>query len=123
MKIKIEISLGELIDKISILQIKAQKIEEPEALAFVEREKQHLLGQLKALALAGVDDYLARLKEVNLQLWDIEEAIRQKEELQDFGPEFIRLARSVYQTNDRRFSIKNEINQRFASNLREVKSY
>ncbi len=123
MKVKIEVSLGELIDKISILEIKAEKIEDPEKCQLIQAERHLLQNQLNALKLEGVETYLQRLKEINLKLWDIEENIRHFEARKVFGAPFTDLARAVYLTNDQRFAIKNEINRRYSSGLREVKSY
>ena len=123
MKVKVEVSLGELIDKISILEIKTEKIQDPTKVKLAEAERRSLQNQLDTLKLEGAETYLKRLKEVNLKLWDIEDGIRRLETRKDFGAQFIELARAVYRTNDQRFVIKDEINQHFGSRLREVKSY
>lgn len=118
------VSWGELIDKITILEIKAERLTAQAALANVRRE----LDALRAVeAQLAPDPELARLKaqlvEVNGALWDIEDDIREKEAAKDFGPRFIELARSVYITNDRRAALKREINRVTASDLVEEKSY
>ena len=117
------ISAGELIDKITILRVKAQRIA-----ADKRANVRHELGLLEALAereLAGVD--LAALTEeltaINGGLWDIEEGKRDCERRGEFGPEFIALARSVYVENDRRAAIKRKINEAVGSELIEEKSY
>ena len=122
--ITIPVSLGELIDKLSILQVKKKKISEQEKLNEVEKElyflktnAEHLLGDKALFNL--YDDLI----QVNTQLWDIEDNIRILEKNKDFGPEFIKLARSVYYTNDKRFEIKNKINKMTNSEIKEQKSY
>jgi hypothetical protein len=126
MTITAPISAGELIDKITILEIKRAKITDPARLAHVETE----LGALAATraatweqpapALAALTD---ALRQVNQRLWDIEDEIRGCERRQDFGARFIELARAVYQVNDRRAALKNDINHLLSSALVEVKSY
>ena len=123
MLIECQISLGELVDKISILRIKKQFIKNQALLKHVEFEDHVLTERLTQLQLTDIDDYLLQLIEINTRLWKIEDEIREKEKKQDFHSEFIRLARSVYMTNDERFKIKNSINQRFGSLVKEVKSY
>ena len=116
------ISLGELIDKITILQIKIQHLKET-ALENVEKELAALQVNLDALNLKVEKNLIERLREVNADLWQIEDDIREKERQQDFGESFIRLARSVYQQNDRRSQIKKEINDTYGSDIVEEKSY
>ncbi|OFZ23888.1 MAG: hypothetical protein A2202_02445 [Bdellovibrionales bacterium RIFOXYA1_FULL_36_14] len=123
MLIKCQISLGELVDKISILRIKKKFIKDKELLEHVEFEDKVLTEQLTQLQLTNINDYLLKLIEINTRLWQIEDEIREKEKKQDFHAEFISLARSVYKTNDERFRIKNSINQLFGSLVKEVKSY
>ena len=120
----VPVSWGELIDKISILEIKAERITARRARANVRRE----LDALNAVAEgAGRRAGLARLKralrKVNEKLWTIEDEIRAKERSADFGPSFIALARSVYRTNDRRAALKREINGLLDSALIEEKHY
>lgn len=118
-------SWGEAIDKITILEIKNEKIADPAALANVRRE----LAALEALVAeqlattAELDDLRGQLRAVNGALWDIEDDIREQERLKQFGEEFIRLARSVYRRNDERAKLKRQINVATASALVEEKSY
>ncbi len=123
MKIECEISLGELVDKISILRIKLQKISDPIKLIHVKKEEQSLSQTLAALKLPDIDHRMNQMIEVNSELWKIEDDIRDLERAQDFNQEFIKLARAVYFTNDERFKRKNSINAEYSSGLIEVKSY
>ena len=119
------ISVGELLDKITILEIKAARIDDPAKLANVRAEQ----AELAAVLAAGVPDgpcldaLRADLAGVNRDLWEIEDAIRECERRQDFGPRFIALARSVYRANDQRAEIKRNINALTGSRLIEEKSY
>jgi hypothetical protein len=118
------VAWGELFDKVTILQIKAERMTAPAALANVQRELS-ALQRIEATApasddLAGLKDELAA---VNLALWDIEDAIRDHEQAGDFGPRFVELARSVYRQNDRRAAIKRRINDLLRSDIVEEKSY
>lgn len=117
------VSLGELIDKITILTIKERKIQDSAKLKNIIKEKDLLQKKLLELNLLGIEVFIDQLIEVNEKLWDIEDEIRQKEFEQDFGKSFIELARSVYKTNDKRFSIKNRINREYDSDIAEEKSY
>ena len=121
MKINVEISAGELIDKISILEIKSEKIKDPIKLLYINKEKKLLLQE--ANKLCADINWLLKIKEVNLKLWEIEDNIRAKERSKEFDQEFIRLARLVYFTNDERFKIKNEINSHYNSDIAEQKYY
>lgn len=103
--------------------IKVEKISNPEKNASAKKELKLLTQKLNELRLQGHTEYLTKLKGVNLELWHIEDKIREKEKAKKFDQEFIELARSVYMTNDRRFDIKNDINQFFGSDVVEVKSY
>ncbi len=118
-------SVGDLIDRLTILEIKAQKINDEAKLANVARELEALLAVKTAHGFDG--KHLAKIEQdlraANLALWDIEDNIRRCEAQQDFGPKFIALARSVYQENDRRAQLKREINLLFGSRLIEEKSY
>ena len=124
-KILAEISAGELIDKITILEIKKIKIANKDKLIDVEKELFSLLETMKqfipndASILKHKDD----LKKINLKLWDIEDGKRSAEKNQDFGKQFIELARNVYKLNDERAKIKLAINNVLGSNIKEVKSY
>ena len=124
-KILAEISAGELIDKITILEIKKAKITNKEKLAEVEKE-------LSSLNLtkenfipdeSSIKKYRSDLKEINLKLWDVEEGKRLAEKNNDFGKKFIELARNVYKFNDKRAKIKFSINRELGSNIKEIKSY
>ena len=124
-KILAEISAGELIDKITILEIKKEKIKEREKLVEVEKELKSLnLTKEKFLAdNNSITDYKNKLKDINIKLWDIENGKRAAEKNQDFGQEFISLARNVYKLNDERAKIKLAINNVLGSNIKEVKSH
>ena len=116
MKIKIPISIGELLDKISILSIKSQYTDN----SYVSKELQDLIKIAQEHQVYD-DSYLAKLLSINHKLWKIEDDLRVLEKSQDFGEEFIELARSVYKTNDERASIKKEINEKYKSIYQEVK--
>lgn len=125
MAVTIPVSLGELVDKITILQIKSQKLVNVQQKANVDRELAELekvLGSLGALPEA-VGEMMEALRQANLKLWDIEDEIRCCEREQRFDAEFVRLARSVYYTNDERASLKKKINSLMGSALVEEKSY
>ena len=121
--IECEISLGELIDKISILKIKLKNIQDQNKLIHVKKEEATLMEKLSSLGLENVDFHLDQLIEVNSLLWKIEDDIRELERQKRFDDEFIKLARAVYVTNDERFRRKNTINSFYNSSLVEVKSY
>lgn len=123
MNINCEISLGELVDKLSILRIKSSKIHDAEKLVHVKKEEELLAQLLKSLKLENMQHHLDQMIDINLQLWMIEDDIRDLERAKDFGQKFIELARSVYITNDERFKRKNTINTTYKSGLVEVKSY
>jgi len=120
--VSIPISVGELYDKISILQIKANKILEPKKLAYVNNELNYLMDIFNKLDIIS-NELLGKIREVNSKLWNIEDSIRLKEKEKIFDSEFIELARQVYITNDKRCEVKNEINKLYNSTLFEVKSY
>ena len=119
------VSFGELIDKITILEIKAQRIAEPAKLANVRRELDLLAATWAAhqASVADISDLRSALRMVNERLWVIEDDIRVKEQRQEFDAVFIRLARSVYFENDERARTKRAINERLGSSLVEEKSY
>ncbi len=125
MKIQVSISLGELVDKITILRIKSKKITDTTKLAYVHDELKNLEQTLSELSLdsSTMSGFLEDLEKVNFELWEIEDKIREKERVKLFDEEFIDLARKVYLTNDQRFLIKNNCNQTFGSRFKEVKSY
>ena len=124
-KIFTEISAGELVDKITILEIKKNKISEKEKLIEIQKE---LLSLNEAFNKSIPEEKLIKnqkekLKEINVKLWDIEEGKRNCEKKKDFGDEFVKLARNVYKFNDERAKVKSEINRILGSNIKEVKSY
>ena len=121
----VEISPGELIDKITILEIKMEKIEDELQLLNVRLELKSLLeAKNKYLGdLSSINVLIIELKEVNHSLWQIEDDLRQYERLKEFGPRFIELARSVYNKNDLRARLKRQINEALGSTLKEEKSY
>jgi hypothetical protein len=118
MKIEIPISVGELLDKISILQIKSLFTDDE----YVQKEL-HELNIIKSTITQYTLEYEIKLKQVNEKLWKIEDKLRQLEKEQRFDNEFIELARSVYITNDERARIKKEINELTNSNYKEIKVY
>lgn len=123
MKVMVEVSLGELVDKISILRLKIANIKDEAKVAAAAHEESVLLSSLNALKLAKIDDHLSKLQEINGKLWKIEDDIRLKEKAKAFDDEFVRLARAVYVTNDERFKAKDEVNRIYGSEIVEVKSY
>lgn len=123
MIIECEISLGELVDKLSILRIKLSKIEDPKKLLHIKKEESALTETLNLLNLENIDQYMKEMIEVNSILWKIEDDIRDLEREKVFDQSFIDLARKVYMTNDERFKRKNIINSNYKSGLVEVKSY
>jgi hypothetical protein len=123
--IQIPISPGELVDRLTILEIKSARISDPEKVANVRYELGLLADAAKAAIPASrdMDALKAALKTVNEKLWEIEDAIRECERAQNFGDHFIELARAVYRTNDERGNIKARINEALGSAIREEKSY
>ena len=124
-KILAEISAGELIDKITILEIKKIKITDTKKLKEVDKELISLNNTMKDFIKdeSAIVDLKEKLKEINLKLWDIEDGKRKAEKNSDFGNKFIELARNVYKFNDERARIKSEINLILNSNITEVKSH
>ena len=124
-KILAEISAGELIDKITILEIKKEKIKEKEKLVEVEKELKSLnVTKEKFITnYNSISDFKNKLKDINIKLWDIENGKRAAEKKQDFGQKFISLSRNVYKLNDERAKIKLAINNALGSNIKEVKSH
>ena len=124
MLINTPISLGELVDKISILIIKQKNITDETKLDHVKKELDFLQKTLmNYVQQEGINNYLENLININSKLWDIEDDIRECERKKLFDQSFIDLARSVYFTNDERAKVKNDINKTFGSELVEVKSY
>jgi hypothetical protein len=122
--LQVPVSVGELIDKLSILQVKKLKITNPEGLKYVSEEYELLYNESEVyLQLNGVKSLYDSLIEVNSALWDVEDKLRVFESEKKFDEEFIELSRKVYYTNDERFRLKNEINSITSSKIREVKDY
>lgn len=121
--VEVPVSLGELIDKYTILLIKSEKITNEEKLKNVHLERDLLKQKIDTLNLDGIEKHIAALKDVNLKLWVIEDDIRLKEKAKEFDEKFIELARAVYVTNDERFERKSDVNSAFGSEIKEVKSY
>ena len=124
-KILVEVSVGELLDKISILEIKSEKIKDPKKLNFINDEYKILKDQLQAnIKLETVIENLYNsLKEINLKLWTIEDEKRLCEKNSNFGEKFIKLSRDVHFLNDERAKIKLEINNITGSKIKEIKEY
>ena len=121
---KIEVSNGEILDKFSILEIKLQKIQQEEKLNNISNEKESLWSSFCLItSQESVREKYEELKKINLELWDIEDSIRDLERSKTFDEKFIELARAVYITNDKRADIKYQINQITGSDLVEEKSY
>ena len=124
-KIIVEVSIGELLDKISILEIKQNKIKDPEKLKFIENEHSILKSQLDLNVKKDelLEKLFNSLKEINSKLWVIEDDKRLCEKEKNFGDKFIKLSRDVHFLNDDRAKIKLEINNHTGSKLKEIKSY
>ena len=124
-KILVEVSVGELLDKISILEIKSNKIKDPEKLNFINDEYKILKDQLnKNIKDYGeIESLYNMLKEINSKLWVIEDDKRLCEKNSDFGEKFIKLSRDVHFLNDERSKIKLEINNKTGSKIKEIKEY
>ena len=124
-KIIVEVSVGELLDKISILEIKQEKIKDHEKLKFIKNEYTILKKQLENNVKTDqkLNDLFQSLKEINAKLWIIEDDKRQCEKEKDFGEKFIKLSRDVHFFNDNRAKIKLEINNYTGSIIKEIKEY
>ena len=124
-KILAEISAGELIDKITILEIKKAKITNKDKLVEIEKELLSLNDTMKKFIPnnSEISKFKNSLKDINLKLWEIEDGKRSAEKNNDFGEKFVELARKVYKFNDERAKIKLAINNALGSNIKEVKSY
>jgi hypothetical protein len=122
--ISIPVSVGEMIDKLSILQVKKTKIKDDNKLEFINKEFELLYNfSLEYLNDNEIESIYHQLVDVNLSLWDIEDKLRILESEKKFNEDFIKLARNVYFTNDERFRLKNEINLISNSEIREIKDY
>ena len=124
-KIIVEVSIGELLDKISILEIKKEKIKDPEKLKFIIHEHSILKDQLNNNVKTNekLNNLFQSLKDINAKLWVIEDDKRQCEKDKDFGEKFIKLSRDVHFLNDDRAKIKLDINNHTGSTIKEVKEY
>ena len=124
-KILTEISTGELLDKITILEIKLVKIKDKKNLLEINKEYESLKETKNSniKLTKNLEKLIIQLKEINLKLWDIEDKLRICEKNKDFGEKFIELARGVYFNNDSRSKIKSEINKLSGSNIKEIKQY
>ena len=121
-KILAEISVGELLDKLTILEIKLEKISDKESLKIIEKEYQ-ILNKMDVVDKNQYKALFDELKSTNRKLWDIENEKRLCEKNSDFGEKFIQVSRDVHFMNDKRAKIKSKINQLSGSNIREVKQY
>ena len=123
--IKVPVSFGEVLDKITILEIKSERIQDEAKVRNVRLELDELTATWNEAVpdQSAIADLRARLKSVNEQLWEIEDDIRDQEAAQDFGDRFIELARAVYVTNDKRAAIKKDVNLALGSRFVEEKSY
>ena len=124
-KILSEISPGELLDKMTILEIKLNKIKDKEKLLEINKEYESLKETKKTdiKLTKNLESLIMELKETNLKLWDIEDKIRICEKNKDFGQNFVELSRGVYLNNDKRANIKSKINEALGSNIKEIKQY
>ena len=124
-KILVEVSVGELLDKISILEIKQEKIKDPESLKFITDEYNVLKAELNKNIKTddNLNNLFNSLKEINSKLWVIEDDKRMCEKNKDFGEKFIKLSRDVHFLNDNRAKIKLEINNHTGSKIKEIKEY
>ena len=124
-KIIIEVSIGELLDKISILEIKQDKIKDPQKLKFINHEHSILKKEFENNIKSDekLKELFKSLKEINSKLWLIEDDKRQCEKDKDFGEKFIKLSRDVHFLNDNRAKIKLEINNHTGSKIKEIKEY
>ena len=125
MKINIPASIGELFDKITILEIKKSKIKDKNKLIFINKELNLLKKVVKSKKIntRSLSSLVKKLKNVNLKLWNVEDKLRKFEKNKQFKKDFINYARKVYYTNDKRAILKNEINLKTNSIINEVKSY
>jgi hypothetical protein len=121
--LKVEVSIGELVDKVTILEIKTEKFQNADKLANAKKEYELLLGEMERLGIMIDSEEYSQLKEVNLRLWQIEDAIRIEELKKNYGEKFIQLARSVFYENDERAALKKLINLKYGSELVEEKEY
>lgn len=122
-EVVVPVSIGELVDKITILRIKRRMIKDQAKVANIETELNALLGVCKTSTIDADSPLAKDLEDINLKLWKIEDDIRDLERSKTFDAKFIELARAVYVTNDARFLVKSKINTAFGSKFKEEKSY
>ncbi len=122
-EVLVPVSIGELVDKITILRIKNRMIKDSVKLANINAELNALLSVCKKSNIDADSSLAKELEAINLKLWKIEDDIRDQERSKSFDAKFIELARAVYVTNDERFVVKSKINNAFGSQLKEEKSY
>lgn len=120
---RIPVSIGELVDKVTILSIKAQKIVNTEKLISIQKELDLLLNAMKHIDVSPDSEGFKSLMNVNSKLWDLENAIRMKERITQFDEDFIQMARAIYRLNDERTMLKRQINLKYHSELMEEKEY
>ena len=120
---KIEVSVGEVIDKITILRIKSEKIKDEIKLKHISKELKILMDCIEESEISVPESMISELKEVNTQLWEAEDILREKERLEIYDEEFIKCAVLDSVLNDKRFLIKNKINNHCESKIKEQKSY
>ena len=120
---KVEVSNGEFFDKFSILEIKSKRMEDEDKLQHVNKEKGILESVVGNLSHIFNSEVYSKLHDINNQLWDIEDRIREKEKLEEYDDEFIDLSRKIYIMNDERFNCKNAINEITSSEYKEQKSH
>lgn len=123
MIVETPVSIGELVDKITILRIKSRRIKDQEKLININNELNQLITIFSKLEIPDILFEFVELEDINRELWDIEDDIREKERSKQFDDEFIKLARAVYITNDKRSEVKKQINLKVGSDLIEEKSY
>jgi hypothetical protein len=122
MDIKVNISIGELLDKISVLQIKKERISDEKKLHEINKELE-VLTKICKENLNSYEEFLERLKKVNEVIWDMGDEIRKKAKAKEFDKEYLEVSINIHFTNDERFKIKDEINKHFGSEIKEQKSY
>jgi hypothetical protein len=120
---KIEVSNGELLDKLSILEVKSLKLKDETKLKYVRKEYKCLKESVDSLEFSLDDPTYTKLRDINFHLWDIEDAVRGKEILNQFDEEFIELSRLIYTQNDERFRLKNLLNKKTNSEFQEQKGH
>jgi len=121
--VKIEVSIGEVVDKITILQIKKEKIKDKTKLKYIKEELNILQNTLKTENILVPENLIDELRDINQQLWDAEDVIRECEKNDNFDDSFVKCARLDAILNDKRFLVKNKINNHFDSLVKEQKSY